>query len=48
MDAANPPPGANARIEARFRIAYPGFTLEVELDLPGRGVTALVGPSGSG
>lgn len=48
MDAANPPPGANARIEARFRFAYPGFTLEVELDLPGRGVTALFGPSGCG
>ena len=35
-------------MEARFRIAYPGFTLDVELNLPGKGVTALFGPSGSG
>lgn len=35
-------------IEARFRLAYPEFTLDVDLDLPGRGVTALFGPSGSG
>lgn len=35
-------------IEARFRLAYPGFVLDVDLRLPGRGVTALFGPSGSG
>ncbi len=35
-------------IEARFRLAYPDFTLDVDLDLPGRGVTALFGHSGSG
>lgn len=35
-------------IRARFRHAYPDFTLDVDLDLPGRGVTALFGPSGSG
>ena len=35
-------------IEARFRLAWPGFTLDVELDLPGHGVTALFGHSGSG
>ncbi len=35
-------------IQARFRLDYPGFTLDVDLDLPGRGVTALFGPSGSG
>jgi molybdate transport system ATP-binding protein len=35
-------------IAARFKIAYPGFALDVDLDLPGRGVTALFGPSGSG
>jgi molybdate transport system ATP-binding protein len=33
---------------ARFRLAWPGFDLDVDLDLPGRGVTALFGPSGSG
>ena len=35
-------------IHARFRIAYPGFRLEVDLQLPGRGVSALFGVSGSG
>lgn len=35
-------------IRARFKLAYPEFTLEVDLDLPGVGVTALFGPSGSG
>jgi len=33
---------------ARFSIEYPGFSLGVELRLPGSGVTALFGPSGSG
>jgi len=35
-------------IQARFRLGWPGFSLDVDLDLPGRGVTALFGPSGSG
>ena len=35
-------------IRARFRLDYPGFALDVDLDLPGRGVTALFGHSGSG
>jgi molybdate transport system ATP-binding protein len=35
-------------IQARFRLRYPEFTLDVDLDLPGRGVTALFGHSGSG
>ena len=35
-------------IQARFRVAHPDFTLDVDLDLPGRGVTALFGHSGSG
>ena len=39
------PPGG---IVARFAIAYPGFTLRADLQLPGRGVTALFGASGSG
>jgi molybdate transport system ATP-binding protein len=36
------------RIEARFKLAWPGFTLDVDLSLPGTGVTALFGHSGSG
>ena len=35
-------------MEARFRLDYPGFALDVDLTLPDRGVTALFGPSGSG
>ncbi|MGY6214828.1 molybdenum ABC transporter ATP-binding protein [Methylolobus aquaticus] len=35
-------------IRARFRIDWPGFTLETNLALPGSGVTALFGHSGSG
>lgn len=35
-------------IHARFRIDRPGFSLDVDLQLPGRGVTALFGASGSG
>jgi len=36
------------RVRARFKLNYPGFQLDVNLDLAGRGVTALFGPSGSG
>jgi len=35
-------------IEARFKLDYPGFSLDVDLALPSRGVTALFGHSGSG
>ncbi|MCP5159108.1 MAG: molybdenum ABC transporter ATP-binding protein [Gammaproteobacteria bacterium] len=35
-------------IHARFQVIWPGFTLDVDLELPGRGVTALFGHSGSG
>ena len=35
-------------IQAQFTLDYPGFRLDVELDLPGQGVTALFGPSGCG
>ncbi|MDR2164622.1 MAG: molybdenum ABC transporter ATP-binding protein [Zoogloeaceae bacterium] len=35
-------------MEARFRLDYPGFSLDLDLCLPERGVTALFGPSGSG
>jgi molybdate transport system ATP-binding protein len=35
-------------IHARFKVAYPGFALDVDLHLPGRGVSGLFGHSGSG
>ncbi|MFJ2709918.1 molybdenum ABC transporter ATP-binding protein [Pseudomonas sp. NPDC087346] len=35
-------------IDARLKIAYSAFSLDVDLHLPGRGVTALFGASGSG
>lgn len=35
-------------IHARFRIDREGFVLDVDLSLPGRGITALFGHSGSG
>ncbi|MDP2830011.1 MAG: molybdenum ABC transporter ATP-binding protein [Sulfuricellaceae bacterium] len=35
-------------IVVRYRLDHTGFTLEVDLSLPGQGVTALFGPSGSG
>jgi molybdate transport system ATP-binding protein len=41
-------PQAGPLIEARLALSYPGFALEVDLSLPGRGVTVLFGPSGCG
>jgi molybdate transport system ATP-binding protein len=35
-------------IDACFHLRWPGFELDVDLHLPGRGVTALFGHSGSG
>jgi molybdate transport system ATP-binding protein len=35
-------------LHARFRLNLQGFVLDVDLQLPGRGVTAISGPSGSG
>lgn len=35
-------------IQTRLKLSYPGFALDVDLQLPGRGVTALFGHSGSG
>jgi len=35
-------------IDARLQLAYSGFSLDVDLHLPGRGVSALFGHSGSG
>lgn len=38
----------NSFIEARLQLARADFTLDVDLKLPGHGVTALFGPSGCG
>ena len=35
-------------IAARFKLGWPRFTLDVDLELPGKGVIALFGRSGSG
>jgi molybdate transport system ATP-binding protein len=35
-------------IQVRLQVAFPAFTVDVDLSLPGRGVTALYGHSGSG
>lgn len=35
-------------ITAQFKVDWPGFSLDLELQLPGRGVTAIFGHSGSG
>lgn len=35
-------------IVAKFQLDFPGFALDVDLDLPGSGVTALFGQSGCG
>lgn len=35
-------------IEARLALAYPGFSLDVDIRLPGAGFSALFGPSASG
>lgn len=37
-----------AGVQARFTLPFPDFTLDVDLQLPGKGVTALFGHSGSG
>ena len=37
-----------AQIQARFVLQHPGFCLDIDLQLPGRGITALFGHSGSG
>ncbi|WP_374728702.1 molybdenum ABC transporter ATP-binding protein [Caballeronia fortuita] len=39
---------AGEAIEARFLVEHEGFTLDLDLTLPGRGVTAIFGHSGSG
>jgi len=37
-----------SRLQARMALRYPGFSLEVDLDLPLDGVTVVFGPSGCG
>jgi molybdate transport system ATP-binding protein len=39
---------SESALEARFRVDYAGFTLDVDLRLAGRAVTAIFGPSGCG
>ena len=39
---------ASSVLQVRLNINFPGFELDVDLTLPGSGVTALFGPSGSG
>jgi len=39
---------SSTQITAQLTVVRPGFTLDVNLQLPGRGVTALFGPSGCG
>lgn len=41
-------PRTGSAIEARFLVEQSGFTLDLDLALPGRGVTAIFGHSGSG
>ena len=41
-------PATDQRLYARFQLSRPGFALQVRLDLPGSGVSALFGASGSG
>ena len=54
FSVAKPLPGAdplvhsNDLIRARFKVERPGFVLDVDLSLPGRGISALFGHSGSG
>lgn len=36
------------RIIAQFKVEWPDFTMDIDLDLPARGVTAIFGQSGSG
>lgn len=41
-------PTSSTRSRIRLTLARPAFTLEVDLDLPGHGITVLFGVSGSG
>lgn len=48
MPSTVAPAGISEPLRLRYRHAYPGFALAVDLRLPGQGITALFGPSGSG
>jgi len=39
---------SDSALRLTTRLERPGFSLDVDLDLPGRGITTLFGPSGSG
>jgi molybdate transport system ATP-binding protein len=38
----------NDKLHVRFKVDYSGFSLDIDLTLPGKGITALFGQSGSG
>ena len=38
----------DAGLQIRLALRRPGFALDLDLALPGRGITALFGPSGCG
>ena len=40
--------GPVAGVRVRIELQYPAFALDVDLNLPGRGVTGVFGPSGAG
>ncbi len=48
LRATSLPDGATEGIHARFRVEQGSFTLDVDVNLPGRGVSAIFGHSGSG
>ena len=35
-------------LKAAFKVDYPGFNLDIDLQLPASGITVVFGPSGSG
>ena len=35
-------------LKATFKVHYPGFNLDIDLQLPASGITVVFGPSGSG
>ena len=39
---------ASSTIDARFQCTFPGFSLDVDITLPGTGISALFGHSGCG
>jgi molybdate transport system ATP-binding protein len=48
LRATSLPDAATEGIHARFRVEQGSFTLDVDVNLPGRGVSAIFGHSGSG